>query len=178
MGYVSSIIIIIFLPSTFYSTLHLHLIRSISSNTPLTSRTLGILSIIRWISAIERSEPTSRFLQTIERIQALSMLSFYTLENFSFFTSPSAPVLSKHFSPSITGKASLWSIRVWAVYTVLQLVHLRVDWKGLKKKERVLEKSAVGEETDVDVIALKKQKTAIVMSAIENLAYLPLTIHW
>lgn len=64
------------------------------------------------------------------------------------------------------------------MYTVLQLVHLRVDWKGLKKKERVLEKSAVGEETDVDVIALKKQKTAIVMSAIENLAYLPLTIHW
>jgi len=153
----------------------------------------GILSMIRWISSIERSEPKSRTLQSIERIQALSMLTFYSLENLSFFTSPSAPLLTKYFSSSssssnnnnnnnnnnnMTSKASLWSIRALALYTLLQLVHLRADWKELKRKERVLEKSAVGESTDVDLMELKKQKMAISVCAIENLAYLPLTIHW
>ncbi|KAF8340308.1 uncharacterized protein EI90DRAFT_2966093 [Cantharellus anzutake] len=138
----------------------------------------GVLPIIKWISAIERSHPASRSIQTIERAQALSMLAFYTLENLSFFTSASAPVLAKYFSPRVSSKASLWSLRAWAVYTILQLAHLKADWKQLRRKERVLGKSAVGETTDVDVLALKKQKTAILMSAIENLAFLPLTIHW
>jgi len=143
----------------------------------------GLLIIIRWISSIERLEPKSRFIQTIERIQALSMLTFYTLENLSFFTSPSAPILTKYFSSSshpniMTTKASLWGIRAWAIYTFLQLVHLRADGKELRRKQRILEKSAVGETTDVDVIELKKQKRAIVLCTVENLAYLPLTIHW
>ncbi|KAF9505059.1 hypothetical protein BS47DRAFT_579260 [Hydnum rufescens UP504] len=95
----------------------------------------GILPIIKWLSSIERSNPTSRAQLTIERIQALSMLAFYILETISFFASPAAPLIPRSvLSERGAARASLWSVRAWGLYTVLQIVHLRNDWKEAQEE--------------------------------------------
>ena len=107
------------------------------------------------------------------------MLAFYILETVSFFASPAAPLIPRSvLSERGAARASLWSVRAWGLYTVLQIAHLRNDWKELKKKQRVLEKSAAGEATSEEAFALQKKKKSIVTETIVNLAFLPCTVHW
>lgn len=139
----------------------------------------GILPIIKWLSAIERSPPRSdRLSYNLERIQALSMLAFYSLESVSFFSSPAAPVLPPTLiTPSRSAWAQVWSIRAWGVYTAIQLGQLYAQLKGLRRKERMLAKSAE-KLSEEEVEKTKKEKRAVVLSLVENAAFAPLIVHW
>lgn len=143
----------------------------------------GILPILKWLSAMERAPrpvtTSGRRTLLLERIQGLSMLAFYALEGVSFFSSPAAPLLSPRFiTPATSGKAQLWSVRAWGLYTAIQISILLQQHQGLVKRERV---ASLGGEKGADEAELKevrKNKAATFLSLIENLAFAPLIIHW
>ena len=146
---------------------------------------LGLLPIIQWLIALERSPPPTKYLQTIERLQGLSMLIYYPLEHIYYFTSHS--IFPARFSPSSStnAKIALWSCRAWAAYIVLQFLHLKEDWKLLKLRERALRRnsgktSGTGEfpSASPDHLEVAQRKSAIWNEFLVNVGYLPLTLHW
>jgi hypothetical protein len=111
------------------------------------------------------------------------MLLYYPFEHLYYLASKEIIPLSK----ARINKYSLWSCRAWAVYVCLQFLHLKEDWKLLKRREKALKKdlSATGSEKAISAAegrALKadliKRKGAILNELVVNLGYLPLTIHW
>ncbi|PVG04223.1 hypothetical protein CPB86DRAFT_721925 [Serendipita vermifera] len=149
------------------------------------SRTLwrlwGLLPILQWLISLERTPPPTRRLLTIERIQGLSMLVYYPFEHLYYLGSQGILPISKQR----TGKYSLWSCRAWALYVCLQFLHLREDWKLLKRRERALARDAAmgknhltaAEELQL-ATEMKTRKGALLNELVVNLGYLPLTIHW
>lgn len=133
----------------------------------------GILAIIKGLSALERSRPASRTKLNLERLQGLSMLIFYPLEYISFFSSPLAPVL-KGVSPNDSLKASIWSVRAWGTYVVLQVALLIGEWRELVKTGRALSRG----ESDADPMAVRKRKQAIAYQMVANVSRLPVILHW
>lgn len=145
----------------------------------------GLLPIIQWLIALERSPPPTKYLHNVERLQGISMLIYYPLEHLYYFTSHSIlpPRISP--SPSVNAKVALWSCRAWAAYIVLQFLHLKEDWKLLKLRERVLKKNTgkttgVGETSSLSLedIEVTQRKRAIWNELLVNVGYLPLTLHW
>jgi len=131
----------------------------------------GILSILKSLSALERSPPPSRLALNIGRLQGLSMLVFYPLEYISFFSAPfGGPLL--RISPAATMAAQLWSVRSWGVYVALKIVELFHEWTGLVRKERDLD------ATEDALKAIKKRKRAIVYQLVANISRLPVIMHW
>lgn len=133
----------------------------------------GILAIIKGLSTLERSRPASRTKLNLERLQGLSMLIFYPLEYISFFSSPLAPVL-KGVSPNDSLKASIWSVRAWGTYVVLQVALLIGEWRELVKTGRALSRG----ESDADPMAVRKRKQAIAYQMVANVSRLPVILHW
>ncbi|KAF8318428.1 hypothetical protein DL93DRAFT_385131 [Clavulina sp. PMI_390] len=167
------------------------------SATRRVSGLWGILSIIKWLSALERTPvtstaPAARVSRTLERLQAISMLAFYSLESISFFSSPAAPILPPTLvTPSMSAKAGLWSVRAWGLYTAIQLWNLSAKWKEASAKEasltRELKSASASEKGDEGTVELgtkdkleevKKEKWATLLSLVENGAFAPLIIHW
>ncbi|KAF8218281.1 hypothetical protein K438DRAFT_1556242 [Mycena galopus ATCC 62051] len=133
----------------------------------------GILSIMKGLSAIERSPPASRLTLNLCRLQGLSMLVFYPLEYISFFSAPfGGPIL--RISPSVAMAAQLWSVRSWGVYVVLKIVELSHEWLGLVRKES---ESDVMEDEGARK-ATKMRKRAIMYQLVANISRLPVIMHW
>ncbi|KAJ7449306.1 hypothetical protein FB451DRAFT_1187396 [Mycena latifolia] len=128
----------------------------------------GLLSILKGLSALERSPPESRLALNIGRLQGLSMMVFYPLEYISFFSAPFAPLL--RISPVTSMKAQLWSVRSWGVWVALRVVELVYEWSALVKKE-----PAASED---DLKAIKKRKHAILYQLAANISRLPVITHW
>lgn len=131
-------------------------------------------------------------IKTIERLQALAMLIFYPLEHASYLAShkiirlPRTLPFSSNKAPLdvkvLISRLGIWSTRAWAVYVMLQLVRLRVEWKILRAQGRKAKKEA-SENLDAEAIhkqreEFSKKREAILGDAAINLAYLPLTVHW
>lgn len=134
---------------------------------------IGILAVLRAISALERSPNTSLTLRNLQRLQGISILLFYPLEYISFFSSPLAPVLHG-VSPSMSQRAQIWSIRAWGAYVFLQILLLGEEWNELVRKENIL-------TTDIDDVrdgGIKKRKQAIIYQLLANISRLPVIIHW
>ncbi|KIM27539.1 hypothetical protein M408DRAFT_329981 [Serendipita vermifera MAFF 305830] len=171
---------------------------SLISDSRTLLRLWGLLPIIQWLLSLSRTPPPTRSLKTIETLQALSMLVYYPLEHLSFLSTKKVISLS----PTCTTKYSLWSSRAWAIYVVLQFLHLREDWGLVMMRERALKRdarttittattsstregekqlgasmSAYAEEQHLQAEILKR-KSAIINELIVNLGYLPLTVHW
>ena len=112
------------------------------------------------------------------------MLAFYTLELTSFFSSPTAPIIpTSIISPQASGLAQLWSIRAWALYTVIQVGLLVQKLQALKAEEKELKYTLSSGEKDADTVKasirdVKKRQTASKLALLENGAFLPLTFHW
>ena len=109
------------------------------------------------------------------------MLVYYPLEHAYYLASHSILPLS----PAQQSKSALWSCRAWAAYVVLQLVHLKEDWRLVKRRERALERDFANgavEKTGAEAERLReevrKRKDAIWNELVVNLGYLPLTVHW
>jgi len=153
-------------------------------------RIWGILPILQWMISLERSQPPSRALQTIERLQGWSMLAYYPLEHLYYLASKN--VLPFKLQKRTLARISIWSCRFWAAYVLLQFLHLREDIKLLASREKALRSQEKGKpvakEADSEVAAangppddwrdVAARRAAIVTEAVVNTAYLPLTIHW
>ncbi|KAI0034218.1 hypothetical protein K488DRAFT_84192 [Vararia minispora EC-137] len=148
----------------------------------------GILPIVQWLISLERSPPPTRRLLTIERTQGWAMLAFYPLDHLYYLITHDlmSPTLSLPFANSISkrppgiqqlrldsAKISRWSTRFWAVYVILQLIHLREDRALLLRRQKALKKARGLEHAN-----MKKQWEGWYNELAVNLAYFPLTIHW
>ena len=123
------------------------------------------------------------------------MLAFYHLQHLSYLRThdlipPSVPLpTSRLLVGSSSGKpcnrqpaikindaaVSTWSSRLWAVYVVLQLAHLREDRGLLLKRQRALNRLSPGEKERAE---LSSRWDAWYNELAVNLSYLPMTIHW
>lgn len=120
---------------------------------------------------MERNQPPSRRLLTIERLQGWSMLAYYPLEHIYFLASQNIIKLS---DKTIT-KIAVWSCRFWAAYVILQFYHLREDSRILSRRAKGLKGSEISEEQRDEVLSRKR---ALLNELWVNIGYMPLTIHW
>ncbi|ESK90919.1 glutamyl-trna amidotransferase subunit a [Moniliophthora roreri MCA 2997] len=155
------------------------------------SRTLyrfwGLMHIVQWMGALERSPQPTRSLLNIERLQGWSMLGYYPLEHLSFLRSndiiPSQ--LSARLSPLAkpkqlnidAGELSLWSCRCWAAYVVLQFAHLREQRKLLQTRQRNLRKAKGSSLSRAEKEELKKSWEAYWNGLILNVANFALALN-
>ncbi|CCL99302.1 uncharacterized protein FIBRA_01318 [Fibroporia radiculosa] len=168
---------------------------NIISDARMFFRIWGLLPIIQWLTSIERKQPPTRRILTIERLQGWSMLAYYPLEHLYYLVAHSIvpsklsavsllsllPSLgSKPGDKSITLDAKslgMWSCRFWSLYVALQFAHLLEDRKLLKTRERTVSKtkSVVAESEKEE---LKKRWDSFWSEVIVNLGNLPTAIHW
>ena len=73
-----------------------------------------MLPIIQWLVSIEKSQPATRKLLTIERLQGWSMLAYYPLEHVYYLASHK--LLPWKLSRRTIDALGLWSTRFWAAY--------------------------------------------------------------
>ena len=155
------------------------------------------------MTGLERSQPPTRKLLSIERLQGWSMLLYYPLEHLYYLRAHALLPLSLSLPvalPFLTrnkkltldiNKLGLWSTRFWAAYVLLQFVHLGEDFGLLRMRELALSKiiskgkgKELGDGTGgKDVGAqereeLSTRRSALLNELVVNLGYLPLTIHW
>ncbi|KAJ3538786.1 hypothetical protein NM688_g6470 [Phlebia brevispora] len=160
----------------------------------MLSNMWGLLPIIQWLTSLERKPPPTRKLHTIERLQGWSMLLYYPMEHVYWLlvhsiipSTLSLPSLASKLRPSAlkserkinldAGVISRVSTRFWAVYVVLQFLHLSEDSRLLRKRERAVNKSkAISASAEKEEI--KKRWDALNSEFFVALGYLPLTIHW
>jgi len=184
-----------------YARSPLLLIKKIVQSSKFVSCMTGLLPTIQWLISLERTPPPTRRLLNIERTQGWSMLAFYHLQHLSYLRThdliptsvplPTSRLLSGFSSApgSSSGKprsqqpvinindaaVSTWSSRLWAVYVVLQLAHLREDRTLLLKRQRALNRLNPGEKERAE---LASRWDAWYNELAANLSYLPMTIHW
>jgi hypothetical protein len=112
------------------------------------------------------------------------MLAFYPLQHLSYLRThdliPTAlpfPSLSRKPRRVAINEAavSVWSSRLWAVYVVLQLAHLREDRALLLKQQRTLNRLSPREKESAE---LARRWDTWYNELAANLSYLPMTIHW
>jgi hypothetical protein len=133
--------------------------------------TPGLLPIFQWLSSMERSQPPSRKLLTIERLQGWSMLAYYPLEHLYFLASQKIiPINQRRLA-----KIAVWSCRFWAAYVMLQFVHLQEDQHHLRLAQKAIKG---GDATSEQKKEISRKKRALRNEFLVNLGYLPLTIHW
>ncbi|CCO30309.1 hypothetical protein BN14_04336 [Rhizoctonia solani AG-1 IB] len=122
----------------------------------------GLLPILQWLSSLERSQPQTRKLLNIERLQALAMLAYYPLEHAYYLGSQSI-------------------IRISPLYIALQFEHLREDMKLLAIDERAARAARKSGEVAAEVSTsrvLIKRKAALWNQVLVNLGNFPLALHW
>ncbi|KAG8748104.1 hypothetical protein FRC10_008837 [Ceratobasidium sp. 414] len=143
--------------------------------TTYTSK-LGLLPIVQWLTSLERSQPRSRKLLNIERLQALSMLAYYPLEHAYYLAGQSIIRLS----PRTSGRLAIWSCRIWLAYIVLQFEHLREDMRLLALEEKIAKSARKGGEVDGENVGrvLAKKRAALWNQVLSNVGNFPLAIHW
>ena len=133
---------------------------------------------------MERSSPPTRALLNIERLQGWSMLVYYPLEHLYYLrthniipaTIPSLFHRSGKTTNLHVSKLAMWSCRAWAVYVLLQFVHLVEDRKLLLRREKHIKKGKdVSAEEQED---LRRGWDAFWNELVSNTANLPLAIHW
>ncbi|PWN51849.1 hypothetical protein IE53DRAFT_33674 [Violaceomyces palustris] len=172
---------------------------SLVSDARILYRIWGILPIIKWMIALERTPPPTRLLHNIERIQGWSMLAYCPMEAIAYLGGHKVlPV-----SASLQNKFWLWGSRFWALYVGLQLLHLVEDNRLLRLRAKALERSRghpsplakktgptsdekgqFGGPSEEQVVTRKMwdelddRKEAILNELWVNIGYLPLTIHW
>jgi hypothetical protein len=117
------------------------------------------------------------------------MLAYYPLEHIHYLathgiiptTFPSFASLftpsGKRFSPSLNA-IEMWSCRFWALYILLQFMHLHEDHRLLKTRERNLRKAKGTGLSVAEKEQLRQSWDAYWNEVLVNAGYLPLTIHW
>jgi hypothetical protein len=146
-------------------------IRSSGSEDSRTDNTQGLLPIFQWLGSMEQTQPPSRKLLTIERLQGWSMLAYYPLEHVCFLAAQKIITLKAQR----LNRIAIWSCRFWAAYVILQFVHLKEDNRILRLREKSLKGAENVAEQREDI---SRRKRALWNEFLVNVGYLPLTIHW
>ncbi|KAK7467231.1 hypothetical protein VKT23_004289 [Stygiomarasmius scandens] len=73
---------------------------------------------------------------------------------------------------------SIWSCRFWAAYVVLQIAHLREDWKLLQARTRSYRKVKGTSLNDNEKKEIQKRWDAYWNEVVVNFANLPLALNW
>ncbi|CAG8540381.1 13541_t:CDS:2 [Ambispora leptoticha] len=147
-------------------------------------RYYGLLPLIQWMIHIEHNPPPTRYLLTIERLQNFANILYYPLEHMWW--------LGQHkvipLADTTMNRIGLWSCRFWAIYVILQFLHLYEEWKLLKRRRNEIARKAVtssssssssdSAEIEMEQKALRVNEEEIIRNAIVNVGYLPLTLHW
>ena len=121
------------------------------------------------MSALERNRPPSRLVLNLQRVQGLSMISFFPLDYLSFFTSPLAPLYK---APRGTSElAGLWSVRAWGTYVAVQIALLLQQFKDLSVKQRV-------SLDEAEAVTIRNKKRDVVYQLIACIARFPVILHW
>ncbi|WVQ80152.1 hypothetical protein IAT38_002257 [Cryptococcus sp. DSM 104549] len=179
-------------------------------------RAFGLLPILSWLLSLHpkplvslRSFASSiasgkvfHSEKTLPTLQAVSLLLYYPLEHLSWLASKGVVPLE----PATVGKATLWSVRFWALYVVLEICRLRNVYYSLNNRTRALKAAAKPEVTASEAEGYELQegsdakgvdekagsaedkvatKQALVNdwavwknAVLVNSGYAPLTIHW
>ncbi|THU87260.1 hypothetical protein K435DRAFT_730021 [Dendrothele bispora CBS 962.96] len=152
------------------------------ASTISDSRTLwrfwGLLPIIQWLISLERNPHPTKKILGIERLQAWSMMGYYPLEHLAYLASHEViPPRLWSFSLS-PGAMSIWSCRFWAAYVVLQIAHLREDWKHLQARTRSYRKAKGTSLNENEKVEVQKRWDAYWNELLINIANLPLALNW
>ncbi|KAK4684409.1 hypothetical protein P7C73_g5772, partial [Tremellales sp. Uapishka_1] len=168
-------------------------------------RAFGLLPIIQWLLALHPNpllslkrlltlqvSPSSLSLRnekTLSTLQIVSLLCYYPLEHAAWLGSKGVLPLSL----TSMGKASLWSVRFWALYVMLTLYKIRQTHSSLSSRTREykaqakiekaegyeLQESSQSAETRLaSSQSLKKEWQMWSNSVLVNAGYAPLTVHW
>ncbi|KAG8864911.1 hypothetical protein FRB96_003498 [Tulasnella sp. 330] len=152
-------------------------------------RLLGLLPTMNWASGLEKDPNPNPRLLAIERLQALSMLIYYPLDNFYFFGKHSLYPMTTQRQTNL----SLWATRAWAAYVALSLLHLREDVNVLEQRGQTLRTMIKEQKETKDLVvstgpsdsdikaeyqAIKKKRSALVLDFIANLFWFPQAVHW
>jgi len=141
------------------------------SDSRMLGRTWGLVSVLHWLIMLEKSQPPSRKLLTLERLQAWSLLAYSPLEQLYYLGAHKiVPISAKR-----QGQLSRWSSRLWGVYLVLQFIHLREDTLLLYHREKALKGVVLDREERLEI---QKRKDAIRNEVWVNGAYFIQMLHW
>ena len=131
-------------------------------------RYYGLIPMLQWIIHVETHPSKSRYLQTLYRLENLFNVCYYPLEHVYWLAAHN--IIS--ITPETRDKVGMWSCRFWAAYVFTYFVHLYEDYKDLLRREKRLIKD--GENVD----SVREEKKALMVNAMINAAYAPLTVHW
>ncbi|OAL70472.1 hypothetical protein A7D00_5438 [Trichophyton violaceum] len=168
---------------------HLLALASLVSETRTSLRLLGLLPLWAWGSSTYKSPPADPVLRAIAYGQVLACVLFQLLENVAFLASKG--VLSKRAVErwGSLSKWSIWSVRAWLVHVLLEFVRLARESQiaaaaegqksqaGAKKDIGEAEKG-VREKTKEEAVKMAAKFKAWRKSMVNNLAWLPLCLHW
>lgn len=145
--------------------------------------------MMSWAAKLEKDPNPNPRLLAIERLQALSMLVYYPLDNLYFFGKHSLYPMTAQRQTAL----SLWATRAWAAYVALSLLHLREDVNVLEqrgqnlrtmmkeqkeKKDLVIPTGPSDSDVKAEYQAIKTKRSALVLDFIANLAWAPQAVHW
>ncbi|EGD97488.1 hypothetical protein TESG_04896 [Trichophyton tonsurans CBS 112818] len=168
---------------------HLLALASLVSETRTSLRLLGLLPLWAWGSSTYKSPPADPVLRAIAYGQVLACVLFQLLENVAFLASKG--VLSKRAVErwGSLSKWSIWSVRAWLVHVLLEFVRLAREnqiaaaAEGQKsqasaKKDIGEAEKGVREKTKEEAVKMAANVKAWRKSMVNNLAWLPLCLHW
>ncbi|KAJ1966630.1 hypothetical protein IWQ62_002346 [Dispira parvispora] len=138
----------------------------------------GLVFMLQYMQAIERSPLATPRLQWLARAENLCNVLYYPLEHGYW--------LGAHrILPGITSdKAntlSLWSCRAWAMYTVLHFVTLWEEYRQLGVRRRMIlvdKNQADPTHFQAQLEQCERQRKQWGLALLTNTAYFPLAIHW
>ncbi|GFZ50830.1 hypothetical protein JCM24511_08588 [Saitozyma sp. JCM 24511] len=73
--------------------------------------------------------------KTLPTLQLLALLAYYPLEHLSWLATKGVVPLA----PASIGAATLWSVRFWALYVMLEIYKLRQSYTSLQARGRALQ---------------------------------------
>ncbi|PCH01318.1 Peroxisomal biogenesis factor 11 [Penicillium occitanis (nom. inval.)] len=154
------------------------------SKTRYTLRLLGLVSMWAWGSSTYKSPPKDPVLRAVAYLEVLSMLVYQFLENVTYLASNGIGGDSLIKRTGGMGKWTIWSIRAWFAYVLLQFVKLSRESVLFNQKEQEEQRQVSAGEKSVAVAdaELEAARQAEVRSwrkrLVNNLAWAPLCAHW
>lgn len=149
------------------------------SDMRILLRFFGLVPLIHWILALEKSGAQNNKILFLARLQNFLYLLYYPLEHTWWLGSHEIIPVNKE----TLNKMGLWSCRFWAIGVFVYFFQLYEEYNVLKRKQEATESqikkgSLSGEETLKKHSEIQAEKKRLVLELIINTAYSPLTLHW
>ncbi|PVU91249.1 hypothetical protein BB559_004229 [Furculomyces boomerangus] len=131
-----------------------------------------------YISSIHTltNPPKSNFSRLVNSLQSISMMLFYPFERLYWLGGHGIIPMEKE----TIGKVALLSVRFWAFWVVLNFLRLGQSYHELmgRKQHCLTQSKSDAGAMQKELEEIDGQVTVWKRSLVNNLAYLPLTLHW